>query len=191
MPAGAELRDAPAPADEPPVVGRARPEDDGRQEGPRTTRPARSTVGVAVTDRPAPGRRAARPGRGWSSSPAGTSADNLSIQIDPENLDLLMNAVNWLRGRPELEGIAPKTHVSLTLTADPLVPGPPDPGADRDGRPADPDPGRDHVPRPPRLTRDSPGSRLTDDPNATGHANRRHRAPRCDTEPPSSCSSCS
>ncbi len=47
--------------------------------------------------------------------------DNLSIQIDAENLDLLMNSVSWLRGRPELEGIAPKTHVSLTLTADPLV----------------------------------------------------------------------
>ncbi len=48
-------------------------------------------------------------------------ANNLSIQIDPENLDLVMNAVNWLRGQTELEGIFPKSHVSLTLTADPVV----------------------------------------------------------------------
>jgi len=32
-----------------------------------------------------------------------------------------MNALSWLRGRPELQGITPKTHVSMTLAADPLL----------------------------------------------------------------------
>ncbi len=77
-------------------------------------------VGVAVNDRPAKGDF--EPGQArlvlFSS---GYLADNLSLQIDPENLDLVMNAVNWLRGQPEMEGIFPKSHVSLTLTADPLV----------------------------------------------------------------------
>jgi hypothetical protein len=41
------------------------------------------------------------------------------IQVDPVNLDLVVNAVAWLRGRPELQGIAPKTHTSVTLAADP------------------------------------------------------------------------
>ena len=77
------------------------------------------TVGVAVNDRPA-GRR----GPGAARLVVYSSqylANNLSIGYDAENLDLLMNAVSWLRGRPELEGIAPKTHVALTLTADPVV----------------------------------------------------------------------
>jgi hypothetical protein len=46
-------------------------------------------------------------------------ADNGIIAAEPSNLDLLMNAVHWLRGRPELAGIAPKTHESLLFTADP------------------------------------------------------------------------
>jgi len=82
--------------------------------------PGPFTLGVAVSDRPAKG--ADGPGAArlvvFSSRYLG---DNLSVQIAPENLDLLMNAVSWLRGRPDLEGIAPKTHVALTLTADPLV----------------------------------------------------------------------
>ena len=32
-----------------------------------------------------------------------------------------MNAASWLRGRPDAVGIAPKTHVALTLTADSLL----------------------------------------------------------------------
>jgi hypothetical protein len=29
-----------------------------------------------------------------------------------------MNAASWLRGRPDTLGIAPKSHVALTLTVD-------------------------------------------------------------------------
>jgi hypothetical protein len=29
-----------------------------------------------------------------------------------------MNAASWLRGRPETMGIAPKSHVALTLAVD-------------------------------------------------------------------------
>jgi hypothetical protein len=48
-------------------------------------------------------------------------ADNATIQIAPASLDLLMNTVNWLRGRSGDTGIAPKVHDSLTLTADPVL----------------------------------------------------------------------
>jgi hypothetical protein len=45
-------------------------------------------------------------------------ADNQVIQADPVNLDLVLNAVHWLRGRPELQGIMPKTHTVIALVAD-------------------------------------------------------------------------
>src|SRR5262249_21682733 len=48
-------------------------------------------------------------------------ADNIIQEIEPANLDLLMNAASWLRGRPDTMGITPKTHVALTLTVDPLL----------------------------------------------------------------------
>ena len=48
-------------------------------------------------------------------------ADNLFLVEEPTNLDLLMNAINWLRGQAELGGIAPKSHVALTLAADPVL----------------------------------------------------------------------
>jgi hypothetical protein len=86
------------------------------------------TVGVAVQERET------------SNSPPGTSkseaagpkprlvlfssrsiADNVVQGIEPTNIDLVMNAASWLRGRPDAVGIAPKTHVALTLTADPLL----------------------------------------------------------------------
>jgi hypothetical protein len=44
-------------------------------------------------------------------------ADNFWVSRAPTNLDLVMNAVNWLRGRPQLIGIAPKKHVAVTLMA--------------------------------------------------------------------------
>ena len=85
-------------------------------------------VGVAVQERapasPPPGAR--------TSAPPGPKprlvllssrsiADNVVQGIEPTNLDLVMNAASWLRGRPDAVGIAPKTHVALTLTADPLL----------------------------------------------------------------------
>ena len=45
-------------------------------------------------------------------------ADNMYIQGFPANLDLLMNAVNWPRGRNDSLGIAPKSHVALSLAVD-------------------------------------------------------------------------
>ncbi|WZO97849.1 GldG family protein [Isosphaeraceae bacterium EP7] len=45
--------------------------------------------------------------------------DDAFVGIEPSNLDLLINASQWLRGKPELVGIAPKTHVALTLTSGP------------------------------------------------------------------------
>lgn len=47
--------------------------------------------------------------------------DNFFVGRDPANLDLAVNAIHWLRGRPDLQGIPPKTHVALTLTADPAL----------------------------------------------------------------------
>jgi ABC-type uncharacterized transport system involved in gliding motility auxiliary subunit len=77
-------------------------------------------VGVAVNDR----------GKQGDPKPAAPRlvvfssrymADNAMLQLAPSNLDLLMNTVNWLRGRADLQGIAPKKHDALTLNADPLV----------------------------------------------------------------------
>jgi hypothetical protein len=48
-------------------------------------------------------------------------ADNIVQGIEPTNLDLVMNSASWLRGRPDAVGIAPKTHVALTLAANPLL----------------------------------------------------------------------
>ena len=77
-------------------------------------------VGIAVADRPPPGE----PRLGTPRLVVFSGrylADNAVIQFAPANLDLVMNAVNWLRGKAELQGIGPKTHVALTLTADPVV----------------------------------------------------------------------
>ena len=47
------------------------------------------------------------------------AADNQVVRLQPDNLDMLMNAIHWLRGRPEMIGIAAKTHESLMFAADP------------------------------------------------------------------------
>ncbi len=78
-------------------------------------------VGVAVADRPKPGAPAEEVLPRLVLLSSRYVADNQSLELEPTNLDLLMNAVNWLRGRPELRGIAPKTHVALALTADPSM----------------------------------------------------------------------
>ena len=41
------------------------------------------------------------------------------VEAEPTNLDLLMNAVSWLRGREDSVGVPAKLHSALTLTADP------------------------------------------------------------------------
>jgi hypothetical protein len=86
------------------------------------------TIGVAVQER--------GPARADATSPSGSTprprlvlfssrslAANTVQAIEPTNLDLLMNAASWLRGRPEALGIAANTHVALTLTADPVLRG--------------------------------------------------------------------
>ena len=77
-------------------------------------------VGVAINDKPAQGQTSPGDPRVvlYSCRYVG---ENGMVQLDPTNLDLLMNTVNWLRGRGELAGISPKRHYSLTLNADPLM----------------------------------------------------------------------
>lgn len=77
-------------------------------------------VGVAVNDRPQKGETQPGPPRLVLFS-CPHIADNALLQLAPKNLDLLMNSVNWLRGRVDLQGIAPKSHVAMTLTADPAI----------------------------------------------------------------------
>jgi hypothetical protein len=82
------------------------------------------TVGVAVVERaksePRPDATGEdKPRLVLFSSPV--LADNRVQEIERTNLDVLMNAASWLRGRSDSLGIAPKTHVALTLTADPAL----------------------------------------------------------------------
>ncbi len=77
-------------------------------------------VGVAVARRAAP----SRPGEPVDEKPrlvlfsCPTMADNQFQDVALSNLDILMNAASWLRGRPDSLGIAPKTHVAMTLAVD-------------------------------------------------------------------------
>jgi ABC-type uncharacterized transport system involved in gliding motility auxiliary subunit len=84
-----------------------------------TDPPGPVDVAIAVTDRPAPGdTRPPNPRLVVFSSRY--LADNHYAQL---NLDLLMNAVNWLRGRAESTGsaIPAKVHDMKILTADPVL----------------------------------------------------------------------
>ncbi len=74
-------------------------------------------VGVAATTRPAIASEQPIPRMVLFSSPS--LADNRLLRTEATNIDLLMNAVSWLRGKPELIGIAPKTHEALMFAADP------------------------------------------------------------------------
>ena len=85
------------------------------------------TVGVAVQERAAATAASAgataesRPGPRLVLFSSRSLADNVVQGIEPTNLDLVMNAASWLRGRPDAVGITANTHVALTLTADPLL----------------------------------------------------------------------
>ncbi|MBV8231547.1 MAG: GldG family protein [Planctomycetaceae bacterium] len=82
--------------------------------------PGPLTIGVAVADRPKPGEvKEGTPRLVLVSSDS--MADNVLLQIEPTNLDFLMNAVGWLRSRPEQSGIRPKEHQALMLAADPIL----------------------------------------------------------------------
>jgi hypothetical protein len=80
-------------------------------------------VGIAVSDRAARGQPGT-PGEGKPrlvllSSPA--MAENVFQELERTNLDLLMIAAGWLRGRSDTLGIPPHTHVALTLSVDPRL----------------------------------------------------------------------
>jgi hypothetical protein len=80
-------------------------------------------VGVAVSKRqgqPRPGGPAEeQPRLVLFSCPL--MAENALQDITPANLDLLMNAASWLRGRPDTLGLSPHTHTALTLGVDPQL----------------------------------------------------------------------
>jgi hypothetical protein len=75
-------------------------------------------LGVAVAQRAAGG---ASPKPRLVLFSSASMAINMITDLEPTNLDLLMNAASWLRGRPDAVGIAANTHVALTLTADPML----------------------------------------------------------------------
>jgi hypothetical protein len=78
------------------------------------------TVGVAVSERTsAAAGGSPKPRLVLFSSSA--LASNIVQDMEPTNIDLVMNAASWLRGRPETVGISASTHVALTLTADPQL----------------------------------------------------------------------
>ena len=47
------------------------------------------------------------------------AASNPILTIDPVNVDLLLNSIQWLRGKQETLGVAPKVHTAIRFTADP------------------------------------------------------------------------
>jgi ABC-type uncharacterized transport system len=89
--------------------------DSGEKPGP-------VVVGVAVAE-----RTASQASSGAEPTPrlvlfsCPAMAENAYQEIGQTNLDLLMNAVNWLRGKPDNIGISPHAHVALTLAIDPAL----------------------------------------------------------------------
>lgn len=79
--------------------------------------PGPAVAGVAVATQPRSPAEVEVPRLVLFSTPS--LADDPYVTVAPANLDLLTNAVNWLRGRPERGGIAPATHEALTLAIDP------------------------------------------------------------------------
>jgi hypothetical protein len=83
--------------------------------------PGPVTVGVAVSHR----QGQPRPGGPMDEQPrlvlfsCPMMAENWIQEDTPANLDLLMNAANWLRGgRADTLGLSPRTHTALTLVVD-------------------------------------------------------------------------
>jgi ABC-type uncharacterized transport system len=92
---------------------------------PKTDVQGPLTVGVAVATRAAnQSTRTGGPGDGTPrlvlfSCPA--MAENAFVETERTNLDLLMNAASWLRGKPDTLGIDPAGHIALTLAIDPTL----------------------------------------------------------------------
>ena len=87
----------------------------------KVDKPGPLPVGVAVSERverSQPGGTAlGKPRLVLFSSPA--MAENVFQEIERTNLDTLMLAASWLRGRSDTLGIPPHTHVALSLSVDP------------------------------------------------------------------------
>jgi hypothetical protein len=92
---------------------------------PKTDLKGPVTVGVAVANRA--GGPAARAGGRADGTPllvlfsCPAMAENPSVETERTNLDLLMNAASWLRGKPDSLGIEPAAHIALTLAIDPML----------------------------------------------------------------------
>lgn len=82
-------------------------------------RPGPLVVGASVAGIPRPGKAPGPEDGRLVVFACPSMADNLILGVSPTNLDLLTNAVGWLRGRPDLLGIAPRTHRSLSIPPDP------------------------------------------------------------------------
>jgi len=74
-------------------------------------------VGVEASERPEVAGGKSRPRLVLLSS--GLMALNPYLEIFPYNTDILMNAIQWLRDKPESLGVAPKIHTAVVFTADP------------------------------------------------------------------------
>jgi ABC-type uncharacterized transport system len=87
--------------------------------------PGPLTVGVAVSERaqgssPTDAVAGGKPRLVVFSCAA--MAENAVQEVEQTNLDMLMNAASWLRGRPDTQGVvAPNPHVALTLSVDPYM----------------------------------------------------------------------
>ena len=107
------LKSSPQSWSEPELSERRLEKDQKDEAGPFIT-------GIAVTDRVAPGE--SKPGAArmavYSCRYLG---ENGMVAMSPANLDLLMNSVNWLRGRAGEIGIPAHKHSTMTLNADPVL----------------------------------------------------------------------
>ncbi len=85
--------------------------------------PGPIVVGIAVSDATGPGGSPNEEAPRLVVFSSADIASNRFVSIVgyETNLDLVVNAVNWLRGRPDLEGIAPKTRAVARLDPDPNV----------------------------------------------------------------------
>ena len=88
---------------------------------PKTEKGGPLAVGIGVSERttqPGPGGApGGKPRLVLFSCPA--MAENIFQDIERTNLDMLMIAAGWLRGRSDTLGIPPQPHVALRLSVDP------------------------------------------------------------------------
>jgi hypothetical protein len=89
-----------------------------RVEGPETA-VGPFVVAAAVTRIDASGATASASAPSLVVISSGAFADNATAAESPGNLDLIVNAVGWLRDRPTLLGLAPRGSIAGRLVLDP------------------------------------------------------------------------